>query len=218
MLSTRRLAAELRVSRTIVLDAFDQLLAEGFIEARTGSGTFVASGAAFSPREPAGLSARYAPSASGLSTRASIDFRSGLPDLARFPVGDVAEAEPGGVGQPHAAGSLLRPAGGRPELRAEIARYVAAYRGVRCHPEQIIITGGTTQAVGIVSRLLLRGSRPTCILEDPVTSDIQRIRAASGGRSFPCEWTGRAWTWMRCLPAPGPVSSMSPPRTSSPWG
>jgi GntR family transcriptional regulator / MocR family aminotransferase len=80
---------------------------------------------------------------------------------------------------------------GRPELRAEIARYIAAYRGVRCHPEQIVITGGTTQAVGIVSRLLLRGGRRTCILEDPVTVDIQRIASGFGGTILPARVDGQ---------------------------
>ena len=50
MISTRGLAADLGVSRNIVLDAFDQLLAEGYVDTRVGAGTFVASGATFSPR------------------------------------------------------------------------------------------------------------------------------------------------------------------------
>jgi GntR family transcriptional regulator/MocR family aminotransferase len=199
MLSTRRLAAELRVSRTIVMDAFDQLLAEGFIEARAGSGTFVASGAAFSPRELPDLGAvrtvGFRPFHADL-----IDFRSGLPDLARFPVrtwqklsrevwGALTPLDLG-YGQPE----------GRAELRAEIARYIAAYRGVRCRPEQIIITGGTTQAVGIVSRLLLRGGRTACILEDPVTSDIQRITSGLGGKIIPVRVDGQGMD-VEALPA-----------------
>ncbi|MGA2477116.1 MAG: PLP-dependent aminotransferase family protein [Spirochaetia bacterium] len=184
MASTRQLAAELHVSRNIVLEAFDQLVAEGFITARTGSGTFVSAGAAFSPRSLPSLreirTVGFRPFHTDL-----IDFRSGLPDLSRFPVrtwqrlsrevwGSLTPLDLS-YGQPE----------GRPELRAEIARYIAAYRGVRCHPEQILITGGTTQAVGIVSRLLLRGSRSACILEDPITSDIQSIAGGFGGKIIP---------------------------------
>ena len=188
MASTRRLAADLRVSRNIVLDAFDQLLAEGYIETRVGAGTFVASGAVFSPRDLPDLSAIRRV---GFTFQTDlVDFRSGLPDLTRFPTAawqrlsrevwasltplDLAYSQPEG----------------RPELRAEIARYIAAYRGVRCHPEQILVTGGTTQAVGIVSRLLLRGARRTCVLEDPVTSDIQRITASFGGKILPVRVDG----------------------------
>ena len=182
--STRALAAELGVSRNIVLEAFDQLLAEGYLEARVGAGTYVASGAVFGTRRQPGLSAirriGFRPFQTGL-----VDFRSGLPDLTRFPVrtwqrlsrevwGSLTPLDLS-YGQPE----------GRPELRAEIARYIGAYRGVRCHPEQILVTGGTTQAVGIVSRLILRGERRTCILEDPVTGDIQRITAGFGGRIVP---------------------------------
>ncbi len=184
MLSTRDLAAELRVSRNIVMDAFDQLLAEGYVQTRVGAGTFVATGARFSPRALTDLSAirrvGFRPFHTDL-----IDFRSGLPNLNRFPVAiwqrlsrevwngltplDLSYSQPEG----------------RPELRTEIARYVGVYRGVRCHPEQILVTGGTTQAVGIVSRLLLKGGARTCILEDPVTRDIQLIVSGFGGRIVP---------------------------------
>jgi GntR family transcriptional regulator/MocR family aminotransferase len=181
MVSTRHLASELGVSRNIVLNVFDQLLAEGYIEARTGAGTFVATGASFRTRPLPELrnipSVGFRPLGAGL-----IDFRSGLPDLARFPVRTWerlsrevwAALTPSDLsyGQPE----------GRPELRKEIAGYIAAYRGVRCHPDQILVTGGTTQAVGIISRLLMGGRARTCILEDPVTSDIQSITSGFGAR------------------------------------
>ena len=184
MVSTRRLAGELGVSRNIALEAFDQLLAEGYVEARGGAGTFVSSGACFPPRDlpdlPTIRSVGFRPFQTGL-----IDFRSGLPDLSRFPVKTwerLSRLTWAGLtpldlsyGQPE----------GRIELRTEIARYIAAYRGVRCHPDQILVTAGTTQAVGIISRLLLTGSRRTCILEDPVTADIQSIAAGFGGRILP---------------------------------
>ena len=184
MVSTRRLSGDLRVSRNVVLDAFDQLMAEGYIETRVGAGTFVASGAVFTPRGLPGLSAirrvGFRPFHTDL-----VDFRSGLPDLSLFPIrtwqrlsrevwGSLTPLDLS-YGQPE----------GRSELRAEIARYIAAHRGVRCHPDQILVTGGTTQAVGIVSRLILHGARSSCILEDPVTSDIQRIAAGFGGRIIP---------------------------------
>ncbi len=184
MTSTRRLAGELGVSRNIVLDAFDQLMAEGYIEARVGAGTFVASGATFLPQGlphlPAIRNVGFRPYHTDL-----IDFRSGLPDLSLFPVRiwerlsrqTWASLTPLDL-------SYSQPEGRR-ELRTEIARYIAAYRGVRCHPDQILVTAGTTQAVGIISRLLLSGERRTCILEDPVTADIQSIAAGHGGRILP---------------------------------
>jgi len=180
LVSTRRLASELDVSRNIVLEAFDQLLAEGYLEARPGSGTYVATGARFTPRKMPDLSSisggRFRPFHADI-----VDFRSGLPDLAQFPVRTWMRLSREiwsrltpldlSYGQPE----------GRPELRAEICRYISAYRGVRCHPDQVLVTGGTTQAVGIVGRLLVRTERRVCLLEDPVTEDIQLITAGAGG-------------------------------------
>ena len=190
IISTRRLAGELRVSRNIALAAFDQLLAEGYIETRTGAGTFVASGAAFSPGELPDLSAirkvGFKPFHAGL-----IDFRSGLPDLTLFPVRTWQRLSREVWGSLTPLDLSYSQPEGRPELREEIARYIAAHRGVRCHPEQILVTGGTTQAVGIVSRLLLRGTRAACILEDPVTADIQRIVTVSGGSIIPVRVDGQ---------------------------
>lgn len=182
--STRALALDLAVSRNVVLEAYEQLLAEGYLETQVGSGSYVAAGAAFatSPRTNVdGLRlVGFKPFRSDL-----VDYRSGLPDLSRFPVGtwrrlsreiwdgitplDLAYSQPEG----------------RLELREAIARYISAQRGVRCHPDQILITAGTTQAVGIVSRLLLESANKSCVLEDPVTIDIQHIISGFGGEIIP---------------------------------
>jgi GntR family transcriptional regulator/MocR family aminotransferase len=184
MTSTRRMAQELGVSRNVVLNAFDQLFAEGYLEARVGSGTFVAQGAILSPA-PAPRRSRTRAVFGPAVLPGRVDFRSGLPDLERFPVGiwqrltravwDGMTPQDLSYGQPE----------GRPELRQEIARYVAEHRGVRCGPEQVVVTAGTTQAAGIAARVLVSPPRSTCLLEDPLTSDIRRIIAEGGGRVAP---------------------------------
>jgi GntR family transcriptional regulator / MocR family aminotransferase len=184
MSSTRAMARELGVSRNIVLNAFDQLAAEGFFASRRGAGTFVAPGAALPSGQSPDLSAIHARGFRPFRADC-VDFRSGIPELARFPVStwQRLSREVWGAltpldlsyGQPE----------GRVELRAEIAAYIASNRGVRCHPEQVIVTSGTTQAIGIVSRLLIHGARSICLLEDPITSDIVRIVAGHGGRVVP---------------------------------
>ena len=184
MLSTRELAAELRVSRNIVMDAFDQLLAEGYVQTRVGAGTYVATGARFSPRAlpEISLASRvgYRPFHTDL-----VDFRSGLPDLHRFPVSTWQRLSRAVWDDITPLDLSYSQPEGRAELRTEIARYIGTYRGVRCHPDQILVTGGTTQAVGIVSRLLLRSGASTCVLEDPVTLDIQLIVSGLGGKIVP---------------------------------
>jgi GntR family transcriptional regulator/MocR family aminotransferase len=86
---------------------------------------------------------------------------------------------------------------GRAELRAEISRYIGAQRGVRCHPDQILITAGTTQAVGIVTRLFLRKTETVCILEDPITGDLRRIIGGFGARIVPVAVDGQGLDTLR---------------------
>ena len=174
MISTRRTAAELGVSRNTVMAAHAMLLAEGYLETRVGDGTFVAEEAAFQPQPMAGPDPLppfdYRPYRFD-----AIDFRAGIPDLRRFPVSIWKRLSRGvwdGIapldltyGQPE----------GRVELRRQITAYLCAYRGVRCHPDQILVTSGATQAMGIVGRLLLRGDRRICLLEDPTAPDFRRI-------------------------------------------
>jgi GntR family transcriptional regulator/MocR family aminotransferase len=197
--STRRTAKELGVSRNVVMNAFDQLLAEGYLRTEMGAGTFVASDAAFMPIEPPRL-----PAIRSVGYRQPrpdrIDFRSGLPELSRFPVGAwlrLSRAVWNGLtpldlsyGQPE----------GRAELRSEIGRYIGAHRGVRCHADQIIVTTGTTQAIGIVTRLLTRTPGTACILEDPITADLRRIIGGLGARIVPVPVDGQGIQTRR-LPA-----------------
>ncbi len=84
--ATRELAASLQVSRNVVLQAYDQLLAEGYIEGRQGSGTYVAPGTYLeqAPAEPptSSFELTHIPEA---TETAIIDFRSGVPALEHFP-------------------------------------------------------------------------------------------------------------------------------------
>ncbi|HEY9594424.1 MAG TPA: PLP-dependent aminotransferase family protein, partial [Spirochaetia bacterium] len=200
--STRRMAQDLGVSRNVVLNAFDQLYAEGYLVTRAGAGTFVAQGVRRGPGEGAARGRRTGRSPTSVSSglvfgptgpaaglpplpRNGIDFRSGLPELSLFPVKrwqrlsrEVWESigpRDLSYGQPE----------GRPELRIEVARYVAEHRGVRCDPDQVVITAGTTQAAGIATRVLVGRGHAACIVEDPLTSDIKRIVAGAGGSIVP---------------------------------
>ncbi len=178
--STRLMAEELGISRNVVLEAYDQLIAEGYIESRPGSGTFVAEGAIYKHKGKPVLESIGHVGFKPLNPKA-IDFRSGLPDLRLFPINlwlrltrevyqEVTPAQLA-YGSPE----------GRMELREAIADYVRIHRGVKCHPEQILITGGTTQAIGLISRLLLHGDNKHAVLEDPITVDIQQIIRGFGG-------------------------------------
>ncbi|MBF2051127.1 MAG: PLP-dependent aminotransferase family protein [Elainella sp. C42_A2020_010] len=173
--ATRALATQLGVSRNVVLEAYDQLIAEGYLESRAGSGTYVAQGATWSvlPSQPRSEPASEPDSADW------IDFRSGIPDLDRVPsklwgqitkqVGGAAAAEVFGYGSPE----------GRLELRSTLAAYLQRTRGVICQPDQIIITSGAAQAFGLVAKLLAAPG-DTVVLEDPTPPEIRHIFAAQG--------------------------------------
>ncbi len=178
--STRELSAELMVSRNVILEAYDQLLAEGFLIARRGSGTFVAEGAFLTQREtPFELN-----EAENKTKDPIINFRSGIPALDLFPRKTWAKLSHQLWNDIESTNFGYDSPEGRLELRQTLAHYLLRTRGVNCHPEQIVITSGATQAITLVSRLLLT-SKDTAIMEDPITNDIQTIFKSSGASIYP---------------------------------
>lgn len=184
--STRELSVELKVSRNVILEAYDQLLAEGFLIAQRGAGTFVAEGALLAQQTKPFITNKAVVNQAEASIvdKKAINFRSGIPALSLFPrkawarishqLWQDSESSALGYGVPE----------GRIELRQTLASYLLRARGVACHPEQIIITSGATQAMMLVSRLLL-SPNDIAIMEDPITHDIQTILKNSGAAIYP---------------------------------
>jgi GntR family transcriptional regulator / MocR family aminotransferase len=146
----RSLAADLGVARNTVADAYAELVAEGWLTARQGSGTRVAERSR--PLHPAVRPRKPAPHPRARSTRH--DLRQGTPDASGFPrtawlasyrrALHQAPNEVFGPGDP----------AGRPELRAALAGYLARARGVRTEPDRIVICSGFAHAL----RLLFGGA------------------------------------------------------------
>jgi len=177
--STRKLCSELSVSRNVILEAYDQLIAEGFIVSYRGSGTFVADGALLTQSNKVVLKNRTEEKKEEMK----IDFRSGIPALSLFPRKTWAKLS-------HRIWNDTNPTlfgydlpEGRYELRDVLANYLLRTRGVECHPEQIVITSGATQALTIIVRLLL-SANDIAIMEDPITNDIQTIFTSSGASIY----------------------------------
>jgi GntR family transcriptional regulator / MocR family aminotransferase len=178
--SSRSLAEQLKVSRNVIVDALDQLAAEGFLESRKGSGTFIADGISIHLEDKPELVEFEKIGFEDVRTDIT-DFRSGLPDMNFFPrhiwiqltreIYSNQAFDPLSYHQPEGALSL----------RKEIASYICSRRGGKCSEQQIVITSGTTQAISLVSRLLLTAKRHLVWLEDPITYDIQRIIKNNGG-------------------------------------
>ena len=181
--STRQLAVELQVSRNILLEAYEQLTAEGYLEGRTGTGTFVAQGAVLAPFDPRQPSS--APKDANDRPREDrISFRSGIPALDRFPRRKWAQLAHEVISYTPDRNFGYDSPEGRPELRSAIAKYVYRVRGVRCRPDQVVITSGATQAITLAARVCAGPGEPI-ILEDPITNDIQTIFASHGSRLVP---------------------------------
>lgn len=185
LLPSRVMAEELGVSRNTVLVAVERLVAEGYVVAKTGSGCYVNDNVALGTNATASLGA-IAPTGFMPYRSDIVDFKSGLPDLSVFPVkrfgqlyrdvmDHITPAELG-YGAPE----------GHIELRREIATYLQTYRGVRCDPASILITSGTTQAIGIAGSALFEGqSHPLAVIENPITVDIRRILQKLGAEIYP---------------------------------
>ncbi len=178
--ATRKLAAHYRISRNVVLEAYDLLRTEGFIESRQGGYTFVAPGARLSrppvpqpPNRP-----DFPPSGS------VIDFRHGLPALDLFPRAAWQKAVARTVAAIPARRLGYGDPAGAPELRAALAAYLTKTRGVSCSPEQIVVTAGATQALALIAGLLPDGSRKV-IIGDPVNQEICRYLSGLGCRLAP---------------------------------
>ncbi|MBD2459583.1 PLP-dependent aminotransferase family protein [Oscillatoria sp. FACHB-1407] len=174
--ATRELAAEWGVSRNVILEAYDQLTAEGYITGQQGSGTYVAEGAQWQPlQESFNPTNRSLPQPSPSTNPTDlIDFRSGVPALDHFPKklwGQLsrevyAELPPTVMGYGTAEGSL--------ELRSVLAAYLRKTRGLQCDAEQIVMTSGAAQAFALVAKLLLAPGDRVAI-EDPIARELWDI-------------------------------------------
>jgi GntR family transcriptional regulator/MocR family aminotransferase len=203
--STRQLAADLRVSRSTAVQAYEQLRAEGYIEGLGGAETRV-SGALpdsfvrASPREPdtglAPLRSSLVPSSRARSTLAAMRrsaspfglgpraFRAGVPAVDVFPVDTwgriMARRWSRTPARDLAYGD---PFGYRP-LREAIADYLRAARGVRCTADQVMVVSGSQQALDLAARVLLdQGDKVW--LEDPGYHGARGAFTAAGANIIP---------------------------------
>jgi GntR family transcriptional regulator / MocR family aminotransferase len=200
--SSRRLAAELSISRITVLSAFEQLHAEGYLEGSVGSGTYVAksipdhkiklttgnalgrlpTNSEHGPRRVSKLGTKFL--SSPVMPRGFRAFQVGLPALDRFPRtiwsrllirhSRQTRKELMAYGNPM----------GRLACREAIAEYLSVVRGVRCQPSQIMIVTGSQQALDLAARVLLDPGDPVW-LEEPAYPGAVRAFAAAGARLVP---------------------------------
>jgi len=174
--STRLLAADLRVSRGVVTEAYRRLVEDGQVAGRGRGGTVVVAaplaGPTPIPRATPGASPRTGP-ADGTSAPfsgtpgadvfdslraapARIDLSPGVPDLAAFPRAGWLRAERLVLSRLSSADFGYGDPRGAAAMRAAVATWLARNRGIRVDPTEVIIVAGVTQAFALFSQVLLR--------------------------------------------------------------
>ncbi|WP_214401135.1 PLP-dependent aminotransferase family protein [Pseudonocardia lacus] len=170
---TRTMAAELGVSRGVVVEAYQQLIAEGYLTGRTGGYTTVAEWPRHVAAEPA------APATPGPDLR--VDFGYGRADVASFPrqtwlrsIRRVMVETPGDR-------FLYSTGQGVVEVRTALADYLNRVRGTAAHPDTVLICNGYAQAVTLLIAVLARRGARRLAVEDPSSDDDARPIAAAAG-------------------------------------
>jgi GntR family transcriptional regulator/MocR family aminotransferase len=197
--STRALAAELGVSRLPLLGAFEQLVAEGYLESRVGAGTFVARSV---PGRPALERPGHRPTVASRAGRRPVSrdggfllrrapapwlggwgaFRVSQPALDAFPFAAWARLVGRHARRARSALSDLGygdPLGHRP-FREAVAAYLRTARAVRCEADQVLVVGGSQQALSLAARVLLEPGSPVWVEEPGYggARDALRLRGA----------------------------------------
>jgi GntR family transcriptional regulator/MocR family aminotransferase len=197
--STRDLAQQLGVSRTVVLLAYEQLLAEGFAVGRPGSGTYVSADVrSHRPALSEDLArfrlARFGSAAATAWSRVNFpqgprpalpyDFAYGRSDLETFPFmmwrrlllkcarkASIPELDYG-------------PAIGNTALREAICAHLRRSRAVNCDPEQVIVVNGSQQALDLIARILLQPGDRVAV-ENPSYQGTTEVLRAAAARLLP---------------------------------
>jgi len=182
---SRTLAAELGVSRTVVMEAYAQLYAEGWLEGRHGSGTYVADVRPDpAPAVPEAVETVEAEEAgvAGEAPEGWVDLRPGVPWVGalntpawRRAWRRAAEIAPSGRPDPW----------GSAGLRAALCEHMRRTRGMTCRPGQVVVTRGATSGLDVLAATVLRpGDRVG--VEEPGYRRARAVLEARGAEVVPC--------------------------------
>ncbi|BCJ45613.1 GntR family transcriptional regulator [Actinoplanes ianthinogenes] len=182
--ATRQLAAELGISRGVVVQAYQRLVDEGLAGARTGSGTVVARDAAVTPRPPVDRRRTLHELRLPLSTPDGIDLNlsPGVPDLAAFPRAAWLRAERAVLDRVTAADLGYGDPGGSPRLRTALAAWLGRTRGVLAEADDILVCGGVAQGLALLAQVATARGEAAWAVEDP---------GSRGARDQMSHWTVR---------------------------
>ena len=168
---SRVLAADLGVSRGVVVEAYQQLSSEGYLASRTGGATRVAAGPSLAT---AGLHLARA-------TPPRIDLSYGRADVSSFPRAAWLRAIRGALASaPNDVFGYLA-GSGTPQLRTALADYLNRVRGTLAQPDQIVICTGYAQGIALLVGVLAAAGAKRLALEDPSSGDDALPAARAAG-------------------------------------
>jgi len=173
--SSRTLAARWKLSRGTIETVFDRLHAQAYVTRVPGSGTrvcavvperFLMAGFALPGQRAADASAALPQPLPDTGVRDALAFVAGRADAALFSTASWSRCAARALAAATPAQLCGADPAGAPELRRQIADYLAKYRGIRCDPQDIVITTGIGHALDLVARATVRPGDKVC-LEDP---------------------------------------------------
>ncbi|MER7753300.1 PLP-dependent aminotransferase family protein [Kitasatospora sp. NPDC097643] len=160
--SSRQLAADLAVSRSVVVEAYEQLSAEGYLATRRGSGTTVAECA-----QPAAAVGSALTLVDHEPAEAAWDLRTGTSNVQAFPRQEWIRCVTAALNDAGRQDLGYSPPAGVPVTRQLLAGYLGRVRGVRTRPEDVMVTSGFAQGLALLCRVLRDRGHRTLAVEDP---------------------------------------------------
>jgi GntR family transcriptional regulator/MocR family aminotransferase len=234
--ASRLLARELGIARNTVIEVYENLRAQGCVEGRHGSGTYVADLSVDHiievPRPAADTPARHAASnvrpvlskrgqsliaGAGFSPRQWGAFMPGVPDVREFPARVWTRLQNRHWRKAIPEQLSYAPEGGLPALRRALAEYLRSARSVRCEPEQIIITTGIHQSIDLTTRLLADPG-DSVWLEDPCYWGLRSTLRSLGMVLQPLPVDAEGLDWQAAGTSPAPRFVIATPSHQYPLG
>jgi GntR family transcriptional regulator / MocR family aminotransferase len=176
---TRVLAAELGISRSVVVAAYANLRADGYLEARQGAGTRVRLDIVPSP---AAIERRRRAARPPLPPIRAV---GGLPDPALFPRAQWLRHYRAALGEVPDPVLTYPDVRGAKALRLALTAYLGRVRGVTCEPDRLLVCAGVTQGLTLVCRALRRGGARRVAIEDPCFGVHREAIALTGLEPVP---------------------------------
>jgi GntR family transcriptional regulator/MocR family aminotransferase len=174
--SSRALAAQLGLSRGVVVEAYEQLVAEGYLTSQPGGATRVAA-----------VNAGPAPVATSRTDMSAyrINFGYGRPDVTQFPRQVWLRSLRRVLNEAPSERLSYLDHRGAPELREALAAYLNRVRGTAADPERMVVCSGFAQGFALIARALKARGGTTIAMEDPGQTEARDTAAVFGLRALP---------------------------------